>query len=117
MNTGWRPILDSPSLPPSKKRLTKRPEIIRWKTGFRTRVYGDFLSIHDKGVYLLREGRRLNFFPQRQLRGRICPGLFLFGSIIYCIRYIEYAKVENGRASPVLSESAKSYFRKDAVQK
>jgi hypothetical protein len=44
-------------------------------------------------------------------------GLFLFGLIIYCIRYIDYAKVKNGPASPIQSESVKLYSRKDSVQK
>ena len=43
-----------------------------------------------------------------------CPrgsvGVFLHALIIYCIRYIGYAKVENHLISPILSESVKSYF-------
>jgi hypothetical protein len=57
------------------------------------------------------------FFPQRQMEARNCPGLFLRILIIYCIRYIEYAKVENALHLSILSEPVKRYFKKDSAQK
>ncbi len=44
-------------------------------------------------------------------------GIFLRPLIIYCIRYIEYAKVENGPALRIRGESIKRHFRKDSAQK
>lgn len=63
-----------------------------------------FSKENDKGVCLLKEERRLNFFPKADVWEDLV-GIFLRPLIIYCIRYIEYAKVGNGPALRILGES------------
>ncbi len=77
--------------------------------GFRTKVYGDFPQRMTKASLFFRKKGALIFFKGRH--ASLCPGSILPGLIIYCIRYIEYAKVEKCPGLPILGESVKGYSR------
>jgi hypothetical protein len=57
-----------------------------------------------KASVFLRKKGALIFFPKADVWEDLL-GIFLRPLIIYCIRYIEYAKVGNGPALRILRES------------